>query len=506
MASPDPLVEERNMYLSMLGWTVDDPSYSLAELRDMTAGGANVKRAVEAGALVGKGIPFLKIVDAEALYQKKHTNKPINVADEYGRTDANVRAAVAAALVSNRALYFPGGADYTVNGNIVVTAKIEIIGDGFLSRILFTDGGFVFDATAGYILHSKIRDIRIRRIGTVAGPALHLKGAGVFGVARFNAYNVTLQSPAGTGGSTNAGDCLLLEGSFIGFFFGCYFEEGKYGIRGIVSSGLATGINATVFYGGEANGNETGWMFERPCGVAFYGFTTEGNYLRGGRIHGVARGFTYSGGYFELNTGPDIEVDCNAGAGAILLESNVFFCSGATKTESILLKRGRVGVNNNYFTGLVEGEGDVAIRISETTAPVSGEARNNMREDDGTLIAYTAGGVAFNITHVGQITKAGNTVSSSALNEQAGIGWMRKVSAALDFPSIPANSEATLTVSVPGAITSDDVSVSSSALEAGLVLKSWGVTAADTVSIILRNVTAAAIDPSARTYRVRVWR
>ena len=44
MASPDPIAAERQMYLNLLN-IADDPSYTLAFLRSMTAGGANVNSA-----------------------------------------------------------------------------------------------------------------------------------------------------------------------------------------------------------------------------------------------------------------------------------------------------------------------------------------------------------------------------------------------------------------------------------------------------------------------------
>lgn len=46
MPAPDPAVLERQMYVNMVLGGVDDPSYSLAELRDMTGGGANTAKSV----------------------------------------------------------------------------------------------------------------------------------------------------------------------------------------------------------------------------------------------------------------------------------------------------------------------------------------------------------------------------------------------------------------------------------------------------------------------------
>ena len=70
--------------------------------------------------------------------------------------------------------------------------------------------------------------------------------------------------------------------------------------------------------------------------------------------------------------------------------------------------------------------------------------------------------------------------------------------AALDFPSIDADAEATLTVTVTGVTTTGKFAVSlgwSAALEDGIVVKQAWVSAADTVSIRVRNVSASAIDP-----------
>jgi hypothetical protein len=422
-----------------------------------------------------------------------------------GVTDDTDAVKAAATAAGSGGLHFPAGA-YPITGDLVFSGPIDLSGSGEGSRLNFTGGGLVFDGTTGFLMRPTLRGLRIARTGT-AGPALHMKGAGNgTGVARVTASDLHLSSAGG--------EALLYEGSYIGTFLGCYFESSLYGIRGKIETATnVVGTNALTFIGGESNGNSYGWDFDRPSGVSFYGFCTEGNLVQGGKIHGVARGFVYHGGYFEGNQGQDIEVDCNAGAGGILIEGNAFFTTGMTKTESILLRRGRVAVNNNHFNGLIEADGDVAIRVNEGTSPVFGEARNNMSmKADGsdmapTVIAYTVGGAAFNVTQLGQVTQAGNgSVVSSALNEQAGIAFVRKVSSILDFPSIAAGGEATLTVSVPGAVVTDDCAVSSSMLEPGLSVSSWGVTAADTVSIRLRNNTAAAIDPSARNWRVRVWR
>lgn len=88
-------------------------------------------------------------------------------------------------------------------------------------------------------------------------------------------------------------------------------------------------------------------------------------------------------------------------------------------------------------------------------------------------------------------------------------GTVKKIvaTATLDFPSIAAGGNATLTMSVPGAVVGDYVILGGlPALEAGLVPGVPRVSAADTVTIRLNNITAAAIDPAAIQYGVQIIR
>lgn len=77
--------------------------------------------------------------------------------------------------------------------------------------------------------------------------------------------------------------------------------------------------------------------------------------------------------------------------------------------------------------------------------------------------------------------------------------------ASLDFASIAANTAAALDVTITGAAAGDTVSVTPNGVpEAGLV---WsGLAGTDLVTVRLGNVTTAAIDPAARTWRVDVWK
>jgi hypothetical protein len=79
--------------------------------------------------------------------------------------------------------------------------------------------------------------------------------------------------------------------------------------------------------------------------------------------------------------------------------------------------------------------------------------------------------------------------------------------ASLDFPSIAAGGSQSLTITVSGAVTTNTPTVQlgwSAALPAGLVVSHARVSAANTVTITLTNITGSAIDPAAVTCRAAI--
>lgn len=78
-------------------------------------------------------------------------------------------------------------------------------------------------------------------------------------------------------------------------------------------------------------------------------------------------------------------------------------------------------------------------------------------------------------------------------------------SATLDFPSIPANSTNDLTITVAGAVLGNGaLATPNGAPEAGLTWKAF-VSAANTVTVRLANITTGAINPAVRSWRADVW-
>lgn len=77
-------------------------------------------------------------------------------------------------------------------------------------------------------------------------------------------------------------------------------------------------------------------------------------------------------------------------------------------------------------------------------------------------------------------------------------GQIIQTSATVDPASVAANTSGETTVTVTGAATGDTVVVAAPDLEDNLGISAY-VSAADTVTVRLTNVTAGAIDPASQT-------
>jgi len=77
------------------------------------------------------------------------------------------------------------------------------------------------------------------------------------------------------------------------------------------------------------------------------------------------------------------------------------------------------------------------------------------------------------------------------------------VTAALDFPSISAQSQQALTVTVTGARTGDAICVTPTSDVSGVIFTGV-VTAANTVTVYAKNFTSGAVNPASQSYRIVV--
>lgn len=80
-----------------------------------------------------------------------------------------------------------------------------------------------------------------------------------------------------------------------------------------------------------------------------------------------------------------------------------------------------------------------------------------------------------------------------------------QTTAAVDFPSVAAGAQTTTTVTLTGAALGDMVLLSFSLDLQGMQLTGY-VSAANTVTVVLRNGTAGALDLASGTLTVRVWK
>jgi hypothetical protein len=102
-----------------------------------------------------------------------------------------------------------------------------------------------------------------------------------------------------------------------------------------------------------------------------------------------------------------------------------------------------------------------------------------------------------------ELKKTADDLSNNIQEVNTAIPVILTATADLDFPSIATLSTSSLTVIVPGAIPGDNVTASPATLASGLAFDAY-VSATDTVTIRVTNVTAAAINPASTQWIVKV--
>jgi len=400
-----------------------------------------------------------------------------------GAVNAAAFTAALAAVSSGGCVVVPAGT-YAITGNVTIASdNVTLRGVADATYLDFAGGGIVVDGTTGYTTEIGIHDISLRRTGA-AGPALRFKGAGSgTGVSHFNVSNVRVRSSTGEG--------LLIDGSYIGTFTGCYWIGcSTYGIKIAAdgTTGLVFGNNIS-FFGGETQGCVNAASLSAPTGVNFYGHAFEGSTTSGVELPTSAYAAGFYGCYFESNVGYDIKIGTTAMCYNVTVHGCIILDGTSAKTNSIIGIRSRaLTIEGTTFNGY----GGPPVKIQEASAgDVMGYVRNCWDGGFQSIVELN-GATKFDKSYLGYYGSAG-------------IAQHYAASAVLDFGSIAAHTTADLTMTVTGVAVGDDVSCHSTNLETGLMPYS-SVTATDTVTIRLANITASAIDPPARTWRVRVWR
>ena len=215
----------------------------------------------------------------------------------------------------------------------------------------------------------------------------------------------------------STGVALLIDGSYIGIFVGCYFMGSTVGIKiAFEGTGLVSGNNIS-FFGGESQGNGTAASLDSPLGVNFYGHAFEGSTTAGVDIYDAwVCGFY--GCWFEgnasyyLRVGEDLHPVLRGLPGS--------WCTAVSSKTAPARKPTPSNSSAAWastFGNCMSGYGAEPIKVQEASAgAVRGEARNNIRNGSASLAT-----VVLNVDSVQQgPTERGRTERHRCRMAQAG--------------------------------------------------------------------------------------
>lgn len=232
-------------------------------------------------------------------------------------------------------------------------------------------------------------------------------------------------------------------------------------------------------------------------------------------IHGGAA-YTFTntraGSYFKFDTGGNVFDLINTGitmfngGTAITVASHglqgAVFNIPAWQAQGTAATTTGAVTTYNLLESVVASGFNTMQKYQTAGATPSGVALWTSASSSGATCAVTQGYAR--ITATGTI--AANTyVKPDLANPGAVVQATVRQTATINFGSVSASATSTAsTVTVTGATVGDSVTVSSQdGLESGLVAQAW-VSAANTVSVALTNVTTGAIDPASHIFNLRI--
>lgn len=314
------------------------------------------------------------------------------------------------------------------------------------------------------------------------------KGIGIStGTVRgLNVWGGSIEDYGTIVGTPNDAGIVVGSGSLVNVF-GTYFEA--------PASANAVGIDLTAATGYILNvhGCEV-YLNEHRAFIDCEGSTSAGTINTGGNQFNCAASTTPATPNVYLlgsNTGLVVnvgtaEIDSMHG---VTLSAVAYIDNQGTATDKQTVRVPRELLSGSGQGGLFMGD---ALRT-----PPSTTSRSGVRVPHGTAPTSPADGDVWSTT-TGVFARVNGTTQQLA-NRLTN-------TAALDFPSIAAAGQQELTITVTGAAVGDAVLLGPpSTLTAGLIATAR-VSAADTVTIRLSNITGSAIDPASATWRATVLR
>lgn len=281
------------------------------------------------------------------------------------------------------------------------------------------------------------------------------------------------------------------------------------------SLGSNTPLNQRIkFFGGRITSNGGNGAYFNACSdIEFHGVEIDSNTERGAYLDwGNAYDVKFFGGSIRnnlLDVGFAIRVNGALNIGRVLLSGVRITGNGANTTAA-----NRYGVHLSTPGGAGATIDDVQVHGCVIGNAVGETIQNSgLALDDasgtGTIrrIALTGNNFSGN-TGAAVVTATAQAEKDTRIERlnrgYTGSGDTIQATQTLDFPSIPAQTIQALTMTVTGAATGDSVSLAApSTLEAGLVASGF-VSAANTVTVRVANITAGAVNPASATWRATV--
>ena len=353
---------------------------------------------------------------------------------------------------------------------------IDVFGGGGRFRMI----GTTLNRNAGSGLQAKNTDA----VGTSGGGVISGYGAAGWGINRvFEIVGVEARWNAAYGlalTSVSAGPSYAVrDGSIMG---GDFSDNGRYGILLQVRNVTVTGAKARRNgIGGFQVNNLASYVDLIDCQAhanKVYGAFIDGDHvqLRGGMYLGVdTEGLTYDTDLALLTPVTVTNILVGANASDVLIDRPDDQYTTGGRSIEVAAGAARVTVHHRRLaSGLVVGTSVIYGDVNSTAVDANGVP---WRKVAGTNVAagtwVREGGLAGSKTH--------------------------------DWLSLATGAEATTTVTVTGALLGDFAEASMSVSLQSMKLSAF-VSAADTVTVVLRNDTGAAVDLASGTLRARVER
>lgn len=405
--------------------------------------------------------------------------------------------------------------DVTLKSAVVFTKKVTLKGRGVCTlndttrrpkATIYKDGNF--DGITTKFPGSMIQDVHIEgKTGNGGNGIVVLSGVTTL-------YNVS--------SGLQGGDGIRLGGSLsenVNAFrlFNVYaFNNGGHGVH-VEDTAQPTlpNANAGLIMGLYSNWNTgDGLYLQNSADNGLYSVCAQNNSGIGIHLGSHAQAHQIFTPYTEANTGGDIVLDSGS-------TENYVWGYRAVNTD---------GITDNGTANLILGRDAQYNFLPYFKSPLTFNTFNIQSSGNSGVWNFAKDGSGSNRDLVLSLlgTSANGSVRISGINSQIltlkpdqlaiGVGGSGTIikkhmnqGATIDFASIPANSTADRTVTVTGVsigdsvrVTAGDSSTPGTPLEAGLMVNAF-VSAVNTVTVRLANITTTAIDPVSRAWKIDVW-